>query len=170
MIDGQNDFVERIFQYQRDDNHVKCIAVILKKQMRFVDSDDFSHFCKMIRNEAKKLGVKVYYTTSILEYEKDLNAFDGFARDKFGNRIARRVSGWLFETGKSEFNKQRILKAFDIFKGILRDEVSKGAIIFDNEKSKHNKLPNMNLEMEILRLKGLLKIIKEKVDKDNVKL
>ena len=48
--------------------------------------------------------------------------------------------------------------------------MSKGAIIFDNEKSKHNKLPNMNLEMEILRLKGLLKIIKEKVDKDNVKL
>ena len=83
MIDEQNDFVERIFQYQRDDNHVKCIAVILKKQMRFVDSDDFSHFCKMIRNDAKKLGVKVYYTTSILEYEKDLNAFDGFARDKF---------------------------------------------------------------------------------------
>jgi len=162
------DIIDQVFLYQRTDNKIHCIAVIINK--RFIKEDSrikpeeskgFKHVRVMIRCEAAKIGVKAYYTSSIYQKKDDCDSemivSKEYEKPALSNN-ENKIGGWLFETGKL-FHKERVLQAVDLFRELLSKGLSDGSIILERQRiskiSKH-KPKSMKLEDEIDQLKALL--------------
>lgn len=154
--------LDKMFNYTRTDNEHKCVAAILKSNIRFKkedkavkpeDSVGFKAVCADIREYADGKGVKAYYSSAIVQFEVDK---DGeFIRDKYGDRVRHSVGGWLFEPKKDTPYKQDVLEGLVVkFAQMVADGINNGDYVVEEPKPK--KATRAQLEDKIALLEKRL--------------
>lgn len=164
------ELVKETFIYERSDNHIKSVAVILArrfvkedKNVKADESKGFKKFAADLRAAAKAIGVKAYYTSFIARFEKDENG--DWKRDEYGDRIRKNVGGFLLETG-AEFNEALARNAADILTELLVNGVNSGALVLEEVKEKAPKVKKptkTEVEAENARLKAMLAEMEKRI-------
>lgn len=154
--------LDKMFDYERTDNGHKCLAAILKSDIRFKkedkavkpeDSVGFKAVCADIREYADGKGVKAYYSSAIVQFEMDKNG--EFVRDKFGDRVRHTVGGWLFEMKKDVPYNHKTLESLVVkFSQMVADGINDGDYVVEAPKPK--KATRAQLEEELDALKKQL--------------
>jgi hypothetical protein len=153
-----SELVSNVFGYTRTDNGHQTVAVTLgrrfvkeDKAIKTEDSKGFKAFADAVRKIGKDEGVKVYYTSFIKIYEKDVDG--NWVRDEFGDRVSKNVGGFLFEmAGKDPvWDEETIMSVVDAFKVELEDGVNEGRYVLAEEKKatpKAKRVTKTELEAE----------------------
>ena len=129
--------------YLRSDKPV--LAIEFKLNVR-LEHDSFLKLVGNLKAANKGSQVKLYYTKSIFEYDKDGN----FIPDEKRRGYNKSHTGFLCDSGEN-FDKPAIIEALEAFDKVFGEAVKTGIY-----KAKERKLTLKEAAEEIARLKNLL--------------
>ena len=142
MTNYKNIIVEKNL-YIRSDKPVQCVEFKLAVQL---EHDSFIKLLNNLKTANKGSQVKLYYTKSIFEYDKDGN----FVPDEKRRGYNKSHTGFLCDSGEN-FDKPAIIEALTAFDKVFGEALKTGIY-----KAKEKKITLKEATEELARLKNLL--------------